>query len=359
LIWKFIGRHWGKALLWLLGIPALASLWNDRNKKTRELEGELPDYVQNRVHFILGENPDGTVRVWGLQLPQDALIGTKIFSIAVNQANLVAIGKKTPKEAAIYTIKTWGIQEAKGIVYLTNFFVRFIQGLVQRKDPYDKAPIYSMDPDKMGGAKKLKEQGLFFLKTMFPVISVYIKDYTQGKPIDVTTKNYMDKLVGLGALGINDIGKRDKVYFEGKEVEWEDVDKLKEIYGNELSILDKMEDRWIASDLYPEEFIKIEEYKKILEEMRNMYAKYVPEAKDIPIEDIASGLGERLTNRLGNSTDSAKKWYQIKLERAKTDEEKKKLGEKYKEIRQQNLIDAINSSSKTAKEIFELYLKEK
>jgi len=358
-IWRFFRRHWGQALLAFLSIPIIAALWNDRDEKTKELEGELPEFMQDRIHFILGENPDGSVRVLAMQLPQDALIGTKIFSIAVNQANLVAIGKKTAKEAAIDTLKQWGIKEAKGIAYLTNFFVRFIQGLIQRRDPYDNSSIYSMDPAKMGTTQKLREQTLFFIKSTVPIISAYIKDYTLGKPLDLTTKNYMDKLVGLGALGINDIGKRDKIYFEGKEVEWEDVDKLKEIYGNELAILDKMESRWIASDLYPEEFIKTKEYKKTLEEMRDMYIKYVPEFKDFPLEDIASGLGERLTNRLGNSTDSAKKWYQIKLERAKTDEEKKKLGEEYKILRQQNMIDAINASSKTAKDVFEMYLKNK
>lgn len=355
--WKFTARHWGRALLAFLGIPVIAALWNDRNKKTRELEKELSESTQDRIHFIIRENPDGSVRVLNTQFPQDALIGTKIFSIAVNQANLVVIGKKTIKEAAIDTLKHWGIKEVKGIAYLTNFFVRFIQGLVQQRDPYDNSSIYSMDPAKMGSAQKLREQILFFIKTTVPLVSVYIRDYTLGKPIDLTTKNYMDKLVGLGALGIYDVSKRDKIYLEGKEVEWEDIDKLKEIYGNELAILDKMEDRWIASDLYPEDFIKTDEYKKILEEMRNMYTKYVPEAKDIPLEDIASGLGERLTNRLGNSTDSAKKWYQIKLERAKTDEEKKELGAKYKVLRQQNMIDAINASSKTSKDIFQIYLK--
>jgi len=359
LMWKFTARHWGKALLMFLSIPIIATLFNDRNKKTRELEGELPEFMQNRIHFILGENPDGTVRVLAMQLPQDALIGTKIFSIAVNQANLVAIGEKNVREAAVDTLKQWGIKEVKGLLYLTNFFVRFIQGLIQQRDPFDNSSIYSMDPAKMGSAQKLREQALFFIKSVVPIISIYIKDYTLGKPIDLTTKDYMDKLVGLSALGINDIGKRDKIYFEGKEVEWEDVNKLKEIYGNELAILDKMESRWIASDLYPEDFIKTEEYKKTLEEMRDMYAKYVPEFKDILIEDIASGLGERLTNRLGNSTDSAKKWYQIKLNRAKTDEERKEIGKKYREIRQQNMIDAIGAYSKTSRDVFEMYLKSK
>lgn len=178
-------------------------------------------------------------------------------------------------------------------------------------------------------------------------------------------RNYYPEVLGIKFQPKNlkyegwiyDVSKKDTIYFEGKEVEWKDIDKLKEIYGNELSILDKMENKWIASDLYPEDFIKTEEYKKTLEEMRNMYAKYVPEMKNIPLEDIAYGLGERLTNRLGNSTDSAKKWYQIKLKRAKTNEEKKKLGEKYKILRQQNMIDAINASSKTAKDIFQIYLK--
>jgi len=357
-MWKFTAKHWGKALLAFLSIPLIAVLFNNRNKKIKELEGELSPNVQDRVHFILGENPDGSIRVWSMQLPQDALIGTKIFTIAVNQANLVAIGQKTVKQAAIDTIKRWGIKEAKGIAYLTNFFIRFIQGLIQQRDPYDNTSVYSMDPTKMSSSRKLRDQALYFLKCAIPIVNVYIADYTVGKPIDITTKNYMDKLIGWGALGIYDVSKKDKIYFEGKEITWDTLDTLKEIAGNEMAILDKIEDKWIASDLYPEDFIKTEEYKKLLEEMRNMYAKYVPEMKNVPLEDIAAGLGERLANRLGNSVDSAKKWYQIKLERAKTDQEKRELGQRYATLKQQNMLDAIKSYSNTARDVFEMYLKE-
>jgi len=356
MMWKFLKKHWGRALIGFLLAPVLASFFNDRNKKTRELEAELPEFIQDRVHFILGENPDGSVRVLNLQLPQDALIGTKIFSIAVNQVNLVAIGAKSLKEAAVDTIKQWGIKEAKGIAYLTNFFARFFIGLFKQKDPYDNSPIYPMDPDKMSEKSKLHYQVLFFIKTTFPIINAYIKDYTLGKPIDVTIKDIIDKLVGLGALGINDIWKRDKVFYEGKEIEWEDYDKKKEMEGKKLEILDKLEDKWVASGLYPEDFIKTEEYKKSLEEMRDMYAEYVPEFKGIPIENIAVGLGETLTNRLGNSTDSARHWYGVQLEKAKTDEEKKKLGEKLKILRQQNLIDALNTGSRITTDVFLKYL---
>ncbi len=79
LVWKYSAKHWGKALLAFLTLPVLASLFNDRNEKTRKMEGELPDFVQNRTHFIIGKNPDGSIKVLSLQLPQDDLIGTKIF----------------------------------------------------------------------------------------------------------------------------------------------------------------------------------------------------------------------------------------------------------------------------------------
>jgi hypothetical protein len=357
LIWSFTKRHWGRALLAFLAIPVLAAIWNDRSKETREMEGDLPDYMQNRTHFILGKNPDGTIKVLNLQLPQDALIGTKIFSIAVNQANLVVIGQKDVKKAAEDTLKQWGIKEAKGIAYMTNYFVRFIQGLINQRDPYDNAPIYSMPVDKMTEKRKLYEKSLYFLKTTFPVLNAYIKDYTLGNPIDLTKKDFIDRMVGVGALGVNDITPDDKIFFEGKKVEWEDIDKLKEIYGREMEILDQIETEWVKSGKVPEEFIKTEEFKKSLEKMRDMYTEYLPEYKNVPIWDIASDLGERLTNRLGNSTDSAKKWYQVQLERAKTDEEKRKLSEQYKKLRQQNMIDAINAYSKSSRDIFENYLK--
>ncbi len=269
----------------------------------------------------------------------------------------MAIREKSIKEAATDTLEQWGIKEAKGIAYLMNFSIRFIQGLITKTDPYDNAPVYSMNPDLMTPQQKFFEQSLYFFKTSVPIVSAYIKDYTLGNPMDITVKNTMDKLFGLGALGVFDTYPEDKIYYEGEEVAWDDIQVARTIYGREQAILSNIEDDWVKGGKYPTDFITTEDYKKRLEEIRNMYAEYVPEFKEYPIEDIALALGERLTNRLGNTEDSARRWYKIQLERAKTNEEKRKLGEQYKKMRQENMIEAIGAYSKTSREIFLQYLK--
>jgi hypothetical protein len=163
-VWKWLFKHPIKALSTMLSLPVAATLFNSRSKDIEELEAGLPDYIRNRTHFVLGTNPDGTTRVVSLQLPQDVLIGTKIFAIATDYANRVIDGEMPATEAAVETLKQWGIREVEGVAYLTGPWIRFFRGLKNRRDPYDKSPVYSMEVENLTWDRKLRDEALFFIK---------------------------------------------------------------------------------------------------------------------------------------------------------------------------------------------------
>jgi len=72
----------------------------------------------------------------------------------------------------------------------------------------------------------------------------------------------------------------------------------------------------------------------------------------LTLSEVATALGERLTNSLGEDVISAQRWFRVQLQRAKTDEEKEKLKEQYEMIRKIKLFEAIKRLPKTAREIY-------
>ena len=292
------------------------------------------------------------------QLVQDVLIGTKIYSVAVNEANQVVNKEKTIKEAAIDTLKDWGIKEARGIVFLTTPMVRYLTGLINDRDPYDKMPIYPIDPKRLPTTTKLYYEAIYLGKVFIPYLSQYLGEEALGKPADLVKKEVLDKLVGMGALGIYDITPKAQIkYFDevsGKEkiLDWDDYNKIKDLANRETLILVKIEDDWVNSGLMPEEFIKTKEFENSILEIKKLWVKYNPKTEKLSIEDIALALDTRLANSLGEDITSVQRWLNTQLQRAKTDEEKKKWREKYEEIKKLKLIDSIKTLSKTAREIY-------
>jgi len=345
-------RHLPKIFAFFIAGPLLALLYNKRKKEINELEQLLSDGARNRIHFVIRENPDGTIRIWMPQLPQDVLIGTKIYSIAVNQANQVINKEKTIKEAAIDTIKEWGIKEAKGIIFLLSPVVRYITGLIDRRDPFDKMPIYPIPKEKLPEASIWYYNAIFFAKTFIPYLSMYLGEEALGKPADLVKKDIIDKLVSWGALGVYDITPKAEIIFEGQKIDWDEFSKLQNASNRITLLIDKNEDDWVASGLMPEEFVETKEFENNMLKIREMLIKINPEAeKATPIE-IAIALDTRLANKMGESIDSAQKWLRIQLERAKTDEEKKKWREKFEEIRKMNLIDSLKRLPKLERELY-------
>jgi len=353
LMWSWAMKHWGKALAVFMAPPVVATIYNHRRDDIIEMEKQLPDYIRNRTHFILGENPDGTIRVWNFQFPQDALIGTKIFSILGDYANRVYGGEMSADDAALLALRTWGIKEAKGLAYLTAPLVRYFNGLMSadHKDPYDKAPIYTTDPARMTWADRAKDEALFFLKTMTPFLSASISNYEKGLPIDISLKRILDNFAGKGTLGIYDVNKRGSLVIErnGKKYEftYDAVSQIHYIVAKEERYLDKIERSFIASGLSPDKFADTSLCYNHLFDIYDLWGQFEPTlAEQEFVSDsekaraIMKVLGARFVNRL-TDLSVIKKWYNVKLARADTDEEKIALRGEMEHIQSLQMLQII------------------
>jgi len=354
-------KHWGKALTAFLAAPVAATFYNDRNKESRELEKGLPDSVRDRVHFILGKTADGKTRVLSFQLPQDALIGTKIFSIATSYANRVILGEMTAEEAAIKTLKQWEYKETAGTASLMSPVGRFIVGLssADRRDPYDKAPVYSKDPKDMTAYEYRKQTTLYGIKCMTPFLSASIASYEKGMPQDMAWKQSIDTLVGKRAFGFYDINPKSEVDItleSGKKItlSWDDNAKAEWIGQQVDARLDKIEDGFVKSGQPQADYFNSKEGQKAILDIHKFWEKFEPAlnnglADKEKVEFVVNQLGERIINRL-YSAGTLSKWYQVRLGRAKTDEEKTKLGQEYQNLMRFKVEDAIKKQPKTSRQ---------
>ena len=357
-MWKWLGKHPVKSVMAFMALPVAAMAYNHLGNKEK-LEEQLPDYTRNRTHFILGENSDGTIRVLSLQLPQDVLIGTKIFSIVTDYGNRVINGEMSAKEAAIETMKRWGISEYEGLKYLLTPGIRLYDGLKTGKDPYDKANVYRRDLDKMTWDEKTKDRAAYFLKCSVPFLGYTIQNYEKGLPTDVGLKKLVDRFAGKGALGIYDINKKGQIIIEqnGKKgtLEFKDIEKTRRLEAQTLKYLGQFEDGYVASGKSPTEYLQSKKAKDSLLGVYDVWAKQLPELSEITdeskkIQMVIEGLDERLTNRLIGPR-VLDKWYQTKLARATTDAEKKQLAQEYQLVKQGRLLDTWKTLPKTEREI--------
>lgn len=350
-VWRFTKRHLVRALLFFLSLPILSTLFNNRSKKIRELEQRLSDNTRDRVHFVLGETPEGKVRVWYLQLPQDVLIGTKFYSIAVNQVNMVINGEKTIKEAAQDTLERWGIREIRGIAYMMAPAIRYIRGLIDRKDPYDKTDVYSISRERLPLTRRIWEEALYFQRCFIPWLAEYTREEVVKYPKEEDFKDRAFEAVREN-LGVYDVTKKDQIEHEGRIYDWDDYRKVQDIANKEIVIIAKVENDWVESGLVPMEFVKTEEFKKSMRDIKNVWAKHNPKAKDLTEIEVALALGERLESALGGDSTSAKRWLSWKLERAKTPEEQKKWREIYEDFRKEKFIESLKRLPESAREIY-------
>ena len=356
--WKFLFKHPIKGLSVFLALPVAATVYNNRSKEVRELEAQLPDYVRSRVHFVLGKNPDGTIRTISPQFPQDVLIGTKVFSVATDYANRVVNGEMSPPEAAKEFLKAWGFREVEGVAYLTGPWIRFFRGYAEGRDPYDKSPVYSLPKEQLTETRKARDLALYFIKTSVPFLGASIQAHEKGLPQDVALRRVIDQWAGKGALGIYDVTPDAKVQIvrDGKKItmDWDTVQGMREISRREFVEMGDLSNAFVDSGQLPKDFIKSKAYKKHLARIYDGWAKVSSDLpKSISTEQKVSVaqnvLGKRLVNKL-LSPRIVQKWYTVKQARAKTDEEKRQLAEQYKDaISQQRIIDAIKSVPRSAR----------
>jgi len=360
-MWNWLYKHPIKGLAAFMALPIAAAIYNNRSDKIQELEQRLPDFVRNKVHFILCENPDGTIKVIAVQLPQDVLIGTKIFSIATDYSTRVMRGEMTAKEAAIESLKTWGISEVEGVKYLLTPFIRMYSGLSSGIDPYDHTHVYRRDWNKMTWDEKAKDVAAYILKTWVPFLGYTMQTYEKGLPQDVALKKLINSWAGEGALGIYDINKTGQAVFTRKDgtkvvMEFKDVQRIQKVANEELKYLGQLEKAYVdASDKTTLEFLRSEEARRIFLKIYESWAEVLPELQsvtdgDARIRIVLDALKERVINSLTAPRVQAKR-IQVQIARAKTDEEKKELAQKYERVKAKRIEKAIESQPKTAREI--------
>lgn len=330
LMWKLHKAHPFKISLVFLSPPILAAIWNNTGDR-RELNKRMPDYARHRFYLIIGEDPAGLIVTYSPQLPQDALIGVKFYSVFVNEASQVMMGEKSVEVAAKDALEAWGIREAEGIAYLFNPAVRCIRGFMTGRDPFDKQPIWpGGDSRRLTPTMRAWHGGQFVIKTMQP----FLTDLLSTKKYPANTKQALkqikDNYFGMRAFGVYryfpnaELGLKD-----GTKIDYESYRRMKgEWQKQETNVIDVTE-KWIASGLPTKEFVQTEYFQNKI--------------KAIASEHPASAgeLMKRIFANLTSNFYNWEQWYKRKLEYAETDEERKHYADKLKDIKKVMLLRRV------------------
>jgi len=232
-------------------------------------------------------------------------------------------------------------------------------GLKTGRDPYDKAPVYRREYNRLTPDEKAKDIAAYIVKTFVPFMGASIQAYEKGLPQDVALRKLMDSLAGKGALGIYDMHKKGQIVIEGKDgkkttLEFADVEKIRKIASKEYKYLGQVEDAWVATNLELEDFIESEMFTEPLSKIYDEYAERIDVPDDISEAKkagiVAEVLKKRLTNRMFLPRTKLKK-LQVQISRAKTDKEKRKLAETYKKAQQERLEQIFKQLPSTARDI--------
>jgi len=366
LVHRWMWKNKGKGLISMLAAPLAAQAWNNRDEAARLREEGRPDWLRNKIHFDIGGTAAGDVRTWAVQLPQDVLIGTKIFSIATEMSSRVARGEInpangkpwTPRDAALRTIKDWGVQEYRGVAYLMAPLIRFFIGLKDRRDPYDKVPIYSSDYNKLNPMQRKWEGAQFFLKTMVPMLGANIVKTQQKKqPMDLAFRDFLNNFVGKEALGIFDVTPKGELRLSnGKVYSMDDTARIKWVSNQNLQHFNDIERAYVGYRGSNQDFIQTDKFKKVLVEMFDDMSKidpglFKPSFKDEAKSAIISQLyGARLVNMLTDPGTQQNRM-EVMIKRAKTDEEKLAIRKDFEKQRQMRIFTGLRRQPKTEREI--------
>jgi len=347
--------RWGyhhpiKALIAAESLPVASNLWNYRNDESAEIERNHPDYIRNRVHFNFGKLPNGKALTWCPQWLGDALIGTKVFSIATDYAGRAARGEMTPKDAATETLSHWGVAEARGATLLLNPMVRFVNGLIARRDPYDGAPIYSSEPDKLTALRKYEQDFMFLMKTFVPPLGTFVQSQEKGLPLDVATQKLYESWAGKGVFGFYEVGPKGELLVDinGRKVKL-DSDNMAEMkdWGREEYVwFDDVQMAFVDEGVRPEDFINTPRYMDLLVKLYDTKAK-----TDTSLVETESGPAKaaKIEETLGPNRIAANllepsvlsRWKTTQLARANTEDEQRRIAEQMKSFNTLSLMEAF------------------
>lgn len=304
IVWKYAKEHPFQVLIALNALPATAFVLNNRDNDTQKMEAQLPAKVREQLHVVIGRNPDGSIKTWTLQTPQDALIGTKVFTMAWNQLNYVYNKQKDIVTASRDLIKDWGIREAESVAFLMSPITRFMKGLYSGKDPWDGRPVYTADRDKMPSFDKRKEEALFLMKTMVPMLGSSISDYNdKAQPAERAMLTKISGFAGTKALGFNDYDPQAHLTVRnGKVINYDTLEKLGEYEAKDAMLIHNIKDDWVRSMQPLAEFLKSDKFQSRLNEFKSMHEG------NMSTDAVASFANRVIKNTAGDpSTISA--WF--------------------------------------------------
>lgn len=360
LVWRHFSKHPIKTTAALSALPVMASVFNHRSPEVVEMERKLPQTIRDeRIHFVLGETPEGRIKTLVLQTPQDALIGTKIFTVAINQANQVYNKEKTIEQAAKDLLKNWGVAEAKGIAYLMNPAVRLLRGFMEQRDPYDKQPLYPIDPQKLSRQRIWWYRMVYAQKCLVPFLSAYIAD-TEGrlKPRKEAAKDLLNDFIGLPALGIRDYTPKAEIPLPGgATLDYELLEEMRDIQAKESHLLYvRIPEEFIKSGLSPKEYYQSERFFSMLENLAKLNETNISGLFEM---DTWASIEKSIRYQIENDPLTYKFWVQNKIDIVETDEEKRKWGKVAELLRQGRLIEGFERLPKSIQYLIPSHLKQK
>jgi hypothetical protein len=355
-------KHPGKAAVGFMTLPLAAAYYNSSDDDKYQMELRQPDWVRGTIHWNLKENADGSVDTFILQAPQDALIGTKIFTIATNYANRVYQKEINPltnrpwtaKEAAIRTLRDWGIKEARGLAFLTLPLARFFVGITSGIDPYDKSPVYSTDRRKMNFSQEAREGWWYFVKTAFPMLGAdLVKTYQQKKPSDIMWKKALEPWAGKEALGIYKITPKGGYQMaNGVEITMDTQARVR-WWSNQLTPhFDDIQREFIDYNGKTSNFFKNNpelnpSLIKMYDVLSNLSPRIFPADRtdEFKAKRAKSAFSSTLFN-IAMSPKANQLRQEVMMERAKTDEEKKAIRENWETWRDRRAMEAFMATAK-------------
>jgi len=259
--WKFqfSKKDWWKALAGGFLPYIIATLWNYSSKERRKIEAKLPRDKAYDLHFILSTKPepDGTYRIWDPQNPVALVFGGSIYGASTKAVARVTFEGISIKKASNEFLKQIFGEEKRRIVFLATPAWRFIKGLVDRRDPYDRAPIYPRRKEDLTTIEEIYYNFLYFAKTFSPPFANSIRYYVRGMPLRATTKKLFSHWSIKRVLGIYNINlatgfltsifteeelerlsKKEKDIFE--KLSWDTVREINNLTKKAASIFDSV-----------------------------------------------------------------------------------------------------------------------
>ncbi len=352
LVWKYAKEHPFQVMLALNALPATAFVLNNRDSDTQRMEAQLPAKVREQLHFIVGRNPDGSIKTWTFQTPQDALIGTKVFTMAWNQMNYVYNGQKDITTAARDLIKDWGVREAESVAFLMSPITRFMKGLYSGKDPWDGRNVYSTnDRDKMSSWDKRQDEALFFMKTMVPMLGASVSDYNdKAQPVERTLLNRASGFAGWKALGITDYDPQAHLTVKnGKVINYDTLEKLGEAEAKDAMLMHKIKDDWVRSSQTFGQFMQSEQFKKRLSEFKEYHQGNLT-------PDAVNSFAKRVVENTANDPSTVAAWFDNlawQAERAGKSDEAKRFRELKQRVRTYQMFLQLKRTDKTVRDMID------